>query len=88
VLAPPGLPPALSGHNQYFLWGPRGWDGTALIDIGGNLDIDRTLCRDAQLKGTFRSPYVMPYENDLPIILCLGLRSPVGVIWPSLKHYE
>jgi len=23
-----GLPPALSGHNQYWLWGPRGYDGS------------------------------------------------------------
>jgi 4-amino-4-deoxy-L-arabinose transferase-like glycosyltransferase len=26
-----GLPPALSGHNQYWLWGPRGFDGSVII---------------------------------------------------------
>jgi hypothetical protein len=26
-----GLPPALSGHNQCWLWGPRGHDGSLII---------------------------------------------------------
>ena len=29
-----GLPPAISGHNNYYLWGPRGHDGSVLIIIG------------------------------------------------------
>jgi hypothetical protein len=29
-----GLPPAISGHQNYFLWGPRGYTGESLIVIG------------------------------------------------------
>ncbi|HEV2223844.1 MAG TPA: glycosyltransferase family 39 protein, partial [Candidatus Acidoferrales bacterium] len=28
------LPPAISGHNQYGLWGPRGYTGNVVIAIG------------------------------------------------------
>ena len=31
---PLGLPPAISGHNNYYLWGPQGHDGSVLIVLG------------------------------------------------------
>ena len=34
---PLGLPPAVSGHNNYFLWGPQGHDGSVVIRLGGRL---------------------------------------------------
>ncbi len=27
-------PPVISGHNQYFLWGPRGHDGSVTPAVG------------------------------------------------------
>ena len=30
-----GLPPAISGHNNYYLWGPRDHDGSVMIIVGG-----------------------------------------------------
>ena len=89
VLAPPGaLPPVISGHNQYWLWGPRSWDGRSLIDVGGDLDADKQLCESAIEIGKFEADFIMPYENGKPIILCTNLKPPVADIWPRLKHYE
>jgi hypothetical protein len=35
IFGPPlGLPPAISGHNNYALWGPQGHDGSVLIVLG------------------------------------------------------
>jgi hypothetical protein len=34
------------------------------------------------------NPYVMPYENNLPLYLCLGLKVPLATLWPRVKHYE
>ena len=31
---PLGLRPAVSGHNNYFLWGPQGHDGSVVIRLG------------------------------------------------------
>jgi len=33
-----GLPPAVSRHNNYFLWGPQGHDGSVVIRLGGRLE--------------------------------------------------
>ena len=30
-----GLPPAISGHQSYFLWGPRGYTGESVIVMAG-----------------------------------------------------
>jgi hypothetical protein len=83
-----GLPTPLSGHNQYWLWGPRGHDGSLILHVGGNPDRWRTLCRSVETVGTFGGPYVMPYENNRPIFLCRGLRRPLGEIWDRLKRYR
>ncbi len=84
----PTMPPTLSGHNQYWLWGPGDWNGASLIDVGGNLADDQALCTSAKLLEEFHAPYIMPYEDGMDIILCLGLRMPVHDIWPKLKHYD
>ena len=73
-----GLPPALSGQNQYGFWGPRGYDGSVLIHIGGTLKGDSRECRSATLAATFSARYIMPYENALGIVICRGLRMPVA----------
>ncbi|MBC5823337.1 MAG: hypothetical protein GIW99_04410 [Candidatus Eremiobacteraeota bacterium] len=83
-----GLPPALSGHNQYWLWGPRGYDGSVLIDVNATVENDRKVCRSARQVATFSAPYVMPYEDDISIVVCRGLKQPVSTLWPKLKDYE
>ena len=80
-----GLPPTLSGHNQYGLWGPRGYDGSVLIDIGGNVKDDLRVCRSATLAATFSAPYVMPFEDHLGIVVCRGLRVPLARFWNAQK---
>jgi len=84
----PTMPPTLSGHNQYWLWGPRDWNGASLIDVGGNLADDQALCQSAKLLEEFHAPYIMPYEDGMDIILCTGLRVPVPELWPKLKNYN
>jgi len=83
-----GLPPALSGHNQYFLWGTHGYDGSVILFVNGNMALRRSVCREAALVGTFGSAYATPYERNAPIMLCLGLRTPLFELWPKFKHYD
>ena len=82
-----GLPPVLSGHNQYFLWGPHGASGDVVIDVNGDCGAQAHLFRERRLAATFSAPYVMPYEDQLPIWVCVGITRPLPQIWPSLKHY-
>ncbi|HEY5341429.1 MAG TPA: hypothetical protein VIK27_10405, partial [Candidatus Aquilonibacter sp.] len=80
-----GLPPALSGHNQYWLWGPRGYDGSTVVKIGG--DGATGLFARSRVATRFANPWGMPYEDDLPIWLLEDPKRPLDAIWPSTKQY-
>ena len=83
-----GLPPAISGHNNYYLWGPMGHDGSVMIVIGGNLKPEQSLFQSVTQVGVTDAPYAMPYETGKPIYVLRGLKEPMAVLWPSLKHYQ
>lgn len=84
-----GLPPASSGHNHYFLWGPRPAEPEVLLIIGGDAEDHAQACSHLELAARMPpNPYVMPYEDQLPLYLCRGLKAPMATLWPSVKHYQ
>ena len=83
-----GLPPAISGHNSYWLWGPGECTGEVVIVIEGDLEEMRRLFATVELAATHHCTDCMPYEDDLPIYLARGLRQPLAEIWPGLAHYD
>ena len=83
-----GLPQALSGHNQYWLWGPRGYDGSLIVHVGGNVESWRRLCGSIEEAGSFGNPYAMPYENARPILICRDLHMPLDRLWGRLKRFR
>jgi hypothetical protein len=83
-----GLPPALSGQNQYWLWGPRGHDGSLIIHVGGDAERWRRICGSIEPAGRFGNPYAMPYENDRAIFICRDLRMPLDRLWDRLKRFR
>jgi hypothetical protein len=84
----PGLPPALSGNNQYYLWGPRGYDGAVVIAVNVDPAVWSGLCNSLRVAARYgESPYVMPHESDRPILICRGLHPPLPQLWPQLKFY-
>ncbi len=80
-----GLPPALSGHNQYWLWGPRGFEGNVVIDVHG--DCDPRLFRDRRVVVRFQNPWGRPFENGFDISVCSGITMPLAAYWPRLRRY-
>jgi hypothetical protein len=68
------------------LWGPRGYDGSLILHIGENAGRWRSLCGSIEIVDRFGGPYVMPYENDRPILICRHLRMPLGTLWSKLKR--
>jgi hypothetical protein len=83
-----GLPPVISGNNQYYLWGPRGYDGSVLIAVNVDPAQWAQLCESTTIAARFGdSPYAMPYERDRPILLCRGMHPPLQQVWPRLKTY-
>lgn len=83
-----GLPPALSGNNQYYLWGPRGYDGSLVIAVNVDPNVWSRWCDSLRVVARYgESPYVMPREHDRPILVCRGLHPPLTQLWPQLKFY-
>ena len=83
-----GLPQVIGGGNQYYLWGPRGADGSVMIVVNGQPDHWRSACNDLQIAGTFGVPLAMPYERDRPILVCRDLRRNLQQAWPDFQRYE
>lgn len=83
-----GLPKALSGHNSYWLWGPRDYTGEVVIIIGGDAADYTRIFKSVEQAGLFTHEYVMPYENNLPIFVCREPQFTISEIWPQLKHYD
>ena len=82
-----GLPPALSGHNQYWMWGTRGYAGNVVIDVHGNCARDARLFREHRVAARFVNPWVRPFENNIPISVCKGIAMPLAAYWPKLRRY-
>ena len=85
--APYGLPPALSGHNNYWLWGTHGFSGNVVIDVNGDCGASDRLFRTARRAATFDSPWAISYERRIPITVCTGIREPLATLWPKLRFY-
>ena len=83
-----GLPPALTGHNQYFLWGPRGQRPVNLLVVQNHPERLSPYCQETTILGATYSPDAMAYENDKAIVFCLGLKIDIRSIWPDLKNFS
>jgi hypothetical protein len=84
-----GLPPAMSGHNNYWLWGPpEGWHGEVLILVGGEEDEIRAAFEQVEQADTIDCGLCMPYEDGQPVWVARGLKMPVEEIWPRLKNFS
>jgi hypothetical protein len=83
-----GLPPVVSGHNQYFLWGLRGQHPTNVLTVEGDMEGLKPHCRRATLLGTTWSPYAMTFENGKIIAFCEGVKPSLPTLWPELKNYS
>jgi hypothetical protein len=82
-----GLPPALSGHNNFWLWGPGERSGDVMIVVGGDRDDNERVFRHLEQVGIVRSKYAMPYEQDMPVYIGRGLQIPVSDLWPMVRRY-
>ena len=83
-----GLPPAISGHNQHFLWGPGNCTGQVVIVVGVPQQALAGLFQTITVADTARCKYCMPYESNLPILVCRSLKVPVQDFWPRVRNYS
>jgi hypothetical protein len=82
-----GLPPAISAHQSYFLWGPRGYTGDSMIVLDDSRDNLEQLFTSVQKVARVEHPYSMPYQH-FDVFYCRGMHPPLGDLWPQLKRWN
>jgi hypothetical protein len=83
-----GLPQSLSGHQTWWLWGPRGYSGNCLIVLDDSREKLETLFEHVDFVGTSRdNPYAL--ERQLPVFICRGAKfGGMAQLWPGVKKWR
>jgi len=87
------LPPVISGHNTFWLWGPGDASDTTVLYVdgagilaGGQLWPYFASCR--QLAVYNPPDQVTNNWNNLAIGVCTGPSGSWRTLWPHMKHYD
>jgi hypothetical protein len=83
-----GLPPAISGHNNYWLWGPRGGTGEVVVIVGGDREDHAENFESVLPADTTSCDHCMPYERNLVVWVARRLRVPLEQAWGGVRHYD
>ena len=80
-----GLPKAISGHNSYWLWGPRDYTGEIVIVVDANrLGLEEVFA-SVEPAEAVDSPYA---QREATVYLCRGLKQPLRTFWPQVRTYQ
>ena len=80
-----GLPRAISGHNSYWLWGPRAYTGDIVIVIdAARSDLEQVFATVGPAE-TVDSAYA---QRKTLVFLCRGLKQPLRTLWPQVRTYQ
>ncbi len=83
-----GLPRSLSGHQTWFLWGPRGYSGNCLIVLDDKRKRLEQLFVNVEYVGqSANNPYAL--EKEIDVFICRGAKfGALPKIWPALKRWR
>jgi 4-amino-4-deoxy-L-arabinose transferase-like glycosyltransferase len=83
-----GLPPSLSGHQTYYLWGPQGYSGNCMIVLDDSRESLESMFEHVEFVGTSAdNRYAL--ERELPVYICRGAKfGSLAAIWPQLKKWR
>jgi hypothetical protein len=81
------LPPAISGQNNYWLWGTHGCDTNVVIAVIGNAPEDvAQKYQSVQVVGRLDNPWAMPFEHK-NVYLLRGRRPSAPFDWEDERFY-
>jgi hypothetical protein len=75
------LPKAISGHNQYGLWGPRNYSGETVVAIGFTEARLRQFFSEVTPAANVWPRYAMPEETNLTIFICRHPKTSFQESW-------
>lgn len=82
------LPRPISGHLQYYLWGPRGHSGEVTISLGIDLETLNEHFDDVKAVRDHACKWAIPHEKYLDVYVCRQPRKPLEEMWPSFRHLD
>ncbi len=84
-----GLPPAISGHNSYYLWGTNNASGDVVIAVRISESFLRQHFQSVELATIIEMPYNIENETfGAHVFICRGPRQPLSEMWTDFKHYN
>jgi hypothetical protein len=83
-----GLPASLSGHQTWYLWGPRGYSGNCLIVLGDRRERLEQLFEQVDYVGTSAdNPWAL--ETQIGVYICRGSKfGTLSDLWPKIKRWR
>jgi hypothetical protein len=82
------LPPAISGHNAFYIWGPQGCSGQVLITINIDPHDAAQGYGSVTLAARTSCAACVDYENHAPILILRQPKVPFSVLWAQAKYYD
>ena len=82
------LPPVVCPHNNYWFWWDLNKKVTTVIVLDGKEEDHLSSLKEVKVVAIHKSKYSMPYENNLSIFVCRGLKRSIKEIHKSDKHYD
>ena len=82
------LPPPISGHNAFYVWGPQGCSGQVVITINIASQDAVQGFSSVTLAARTSCAACVDFENHAPILILRQPKVPFAVLWPQVKHYD
>jgi hypothetical protein len=84
------LPPPISGHNAFYLWGPQGCTGQVIITINIAPQDAARAFSSVTLAARTSCAACVDFENHAPILILRQPKAkiPFAVLWAQAKHYD
>lgn len=82
------LPPVISGHNAFWVWGPAGASDTTVLYVDAASQLRPYFASCRQLAVYNPPDQVKNDWNDLAIGVCTGPSQSWRRLWPHMRHYE
>ena len=83
-----GLPRSISGHQTWFVWGPRGYSGNCLIVLDDRRERLEQLWTSVEYVGqSADNPYAL--EKQIDVYICRGPKfGTFAELWPQIKRWR
>ncbi len=83
-----GMPEPLSGHQTFYLWGPRGYSGNCMIVLDDTRETLEGLFENVEYVGK-SAENRWALENEIPVWICRGKKfGSMQELWPRVKKWR